>query len=111
MMRWSVSTLFGALLAAAVAASPQSWPQWAQNPQHTGSVSTSGQPARRLLADLVYDPFSAQEAANPPAPPDLRVHYQTPLVAGDDVFMEFKTGTYTGIATWESQVWNEKRLH
>ncbi|HVT58741.1 MAG TPA: hypothetical protein VHR45_10095, partial [Thermoanaerobaculia bacterium] len=100
MMRWRVATLFVALLEAALAASAQSWQQWGQNPRHTGSVATVGQRAQRVLADVIYDPFTAQEAANPPAPPDLRVHYQTPLVVGDDVFMEFKTGTYTGITTW-----------
>jgi outer membrane protein assembly factor BamB len=102
---------FVALLAAALAASAQGWPQWGQNAQHSGSVATVGQRAQQVLADVIYDPFTAQEAAAPPAAPDLRLHYQTPLVAGDDVFMEGKTGSYTGIATWETQIWNERRLH
>src|SRR5258708_29425522 len=102
-MGWKVSILSLALLAAAVTTSAQSWKQWGQNSRHTGSVSTAGQRAQRIVADVIFDPFTAQEAPNPPAPPDLRVHYQAPLVDGDDVFMELKTGTYTGIATWESQ--------
>ena len=105
-MQWRVWTLLTALPGAAIAAGAQGWPEWAQSSQHTGSVATVGQRARSILADVVYDPFTALEAA-----PDLRVHYQTPLVAGGDVFMEFKAGTYTGLTTWETQTWNERRLH
>src|SRR5262249_27380514 len=36
---------------------------------------------------------------------------QSTLLDGDDVFMEFKSGTYTHIETWDTQIWNEKRLH
>jgi hypothetical protein len=104
----------GVAAVAAVAAGSavtQSWPQWGQNPQHTGAVSTPGQPARALLADVVSDPFTAQERADPFATPDLVVHYQAPLLDGDDVFLELKSGTYTSLATWETQTWNEERLH
>ncbi|HVT59317.1 MAG TPA: hypothetical protein VHR45_13055 [Thermoanaerobaculia bacterium] len=99
------------LLAVPGAAAGQSWPQWAQSSQHQGAVATVGQSARRILADLVYDPFTAQEEADPLASPSLLVHYQAPLVQDDNVYMEFKTGTYTSISTWETQIWNEKRLH
>ncbi|MFL6208133.1 MAG: hypothetical protein ACJ74W_04745 [Pyrinomonadaceae bacterium] len=86
------------------------WPQWAYDQQHTGSINVAGQNLNRVLADIVYDPFVAQEKAPENGDGDLLVHYQTPLVDGNDVYMEFKTGTYTSITTWETQTWNEKKL-
>jgi len=85
------------------------WPQWGQNSQHQGFVTNEGQAARSILADIVYDPFTqAEEAAEGG---ELLVHYQVPLIDGDNnVYMEFKSGTFTGHNTWNSQVWNEKRL-
>jgi len=68
------------------------WPQWGQNPQHQGFVQTLGQAATSVLADTVYDPFTAAEERDTGG--DLLVHYQVPLVDGDDVFMEFKAGTF-----------------
>ncbi|HXO20618.1 MAG TPA: hypothetical protein VOA87_11925 [Thermoanaerobaculia bacterium] len=117
-MRTKVFALSLALLAAGLAAAAQTpnsqgpeWPQWGQNQEHAGSVNAVGQAARHVLADVVYDPFVQQEMNDPLAAPDLLVHYQVPLIDGDDVYMEFKTGTYTSISTWETQIWNEKRLH
>jgi outer membrane protein assembly factor BamB len=97
--------------ATTAAAGGQEWSQWGQNPQHTGTAVALGQPARHMLADVVYDPFVAQEQADPNYGGDLAVHYQAPLIQGDDVFMEFKSGTFTGVTTWETQIWNERRLH
>jgi hypothetical protein len=102
------------------------WPQWSQNPQHQGFVSTIGQAATSILADQVYDPFTAAEERDTGG--DLLVHYQVPIVDGDDVFMEFKTGRFIecsppgsgtpppgetdcGQSAWNSQIWNQKRLH
>jgi hypothetical protein len=95
----------------AAAASAQIWSQWGGNPQHTGAVAVAGQPARHMLQDIVYDPFTAQEQTDPLSAPDLSVHFQSPLIDGDNVFMEFKSGTYTTLDHWETQTWNEKRLH
>ena len=39
------------------------WAQWGANPQHTGAVGVVGQNAAKQLADIVYDPFVAQEQA------------------------------------------------
>jgi hypothetical protein len=105
---------------------PMNWPQWGQNPQHQGFVSNIGQAATSILADQVYDPFTAAEERDTGG--DLLVHYQVPLVDGEDVFMEFKAGTFIecdppgsgnppdgqpdcGISAWNSQTWNQKRLH
>lgn len=86
------------------------WPQWGHDPQHTGTVNVTGQNLNTILANIVYDPFVDQEKAPENGDGDLLVHYQTPLVDGNDVYMEFKTGTYTSITTWETQIWNEKKL-
>ncbi|MEA2691973.1 MAG: hypothetical protein QOJ16_1360, partial [Acidobacteriota bacterium] len=111
MNRRALALFTAALGVAALAASAQEWPQWGQNPQHTGAVSTIGQPARHLLQDIVYDPFVQQEQADPLSAPDLLAHFQAPLLDGDNVYMEFKSGTYTSLDHWETQTWNEKRLH
>lgn len=39
------------------------WPQWGQNPQHSGSIAVVGQNPSQKLASMVYDPFVAQEQA------------------------------------------------
>ncbi|HEY0557249.1 MAG TPA: hypothetical protein VGG20_23540, partial [Thermoanaerobaculia bacterium] len=110
-MKSRLSVSFGVLLlAASLSASAQDWAQWGKNPQHTSTTSATGQLAQRILADVVYDPFVAQEQADPLATPDLLVHYQVPLIDGNDVYMEFKSGTYTSLDHWETQIWNEKRL-
>lgn len=102
------------------------WPQWGQNPQHSGSEATVGQSLNTQLADIVYDPFVSQEQAESGG--DLVAHYQAPIVAGDDVFMEVETGAYVpcsppgsgtppagqtacGPDAWNLKVWNERRYH
>src|SRR5207302_3950239 len=54
-------------------------------------------------------PFTDKEQNGAYAGGDLLVHYQTPLIAGNDVFMEFKTGQFLNIKHWESQTWGERR--
>src|SRR3954469_25209559 len=92
----------------------KNWSQWGQNPQHTGTLNVTGQRTKKLLDDVVYDPFVAAEKADPTVGEgDLHVHYQVPLTDGadgDDVYMEFKTGAYTSALNWNSQTWNEKKL-
>src|SRR5262245_38827677 len=98
-----------------------SWPQWGRDPQHWGLAQVAGQLPSRILANIVYDPFSAQEQAE--ANGRLLTHYQAPLVDRNDVFMMFKTGRYVscnppgsgspapcGPAAWNEQVWNVKKL-
>lgn len=122
-MRWKLAR--AAVLAAALAAAvgpglaaahggPIDWPQWGQNAQHEGAVGNPAQSLQRALANVTYDPFVDQERADGGG--SILVHYQTPLLQGDGVFMEFKTGTYTpadgtnDVTRWNSQVWNERRL-
>src|SRR5215467_6769911 len=110
------------LLALSAAMFAQNWPQWGQNPQHSGSIPVLGQLPNQKLASQVYDPFVAQEQAENFG--ELLAHYQAPLTNGQDVFMEFTSGNYVscnppasyspfpcGNDNWFNQVWNEKRLH
>jgi hypothetical protein len=100
----------------------QGWPQWGQNPQHSGNLGIVGQSPAQKLAKITYDPFVAQEQAENFG--ELLAHYQAPLTDGQDVFMEFISGTYVscspptsyspfpcGNDNWFNQTWNEKRLH
>ena len=93
----------------AFAAPPVWWGQWGQNQLHQGSVSVTGQTGSRILADIVYDPFVDKEQVGAYAAGGLLVHYQTPLIDGNDVFMEFKTGQFTNIQHWEVQTWGERK--
>ena len=112
---------------ALTAASPlqtggRGWLQWGRDGRHHGMAPVAGQRLDRVLAELVYDPFVEQERAEQFGV--LTPHYQVPLVDGDDVFMEWKSGTYIscdppgwmtdepcGVNTWNTQIWNERRLH
>jgi outer membrane protein assembly factor BamB len=80
------------------------WSQIGANPKHTGSVPVAAQPLLHLLSDITYDPFVAKEQAE--ANGDLFVHYQVPLVDGDDVYMEFKSGQFVSPEQWETQTWS-----
>jgi len=83
------------------AIAPPDWGQWARDPSHTGRSPVIGQPLARVLADLVYDPLAPQVVTASGA---VYIHYQAPLVAGDDLFMTFKSGTVA------SPSWSVKRL-
>jgi len=92
------------LLLAATPLLADGWAQHGANGRHSGNVGVVAQPLRALLADIVYDPFVPAEMEETGG--DLLVHYQVPLVDGDDVYMEFKGGTFTGGETWETQSWS-----
>ncbi|MGZ4586892.1 MAG: hypothetical protein ACXVX9_03705 [Mycobacteriaceae bacterium] len=97
------------------------WPQWGRTPAHEGDVCVRGQRAAKILDDLVYDPFLAQEQSDSFG--DLLTHFQTPLIHGDSLYLETKSGTYTACnppgsdtpdgcgppATWATEIWNEVR--
>jgi hypothetical protein len=72
-------------------------------------VDVAGQSPERILADVVYDPFVAQEQAA--ARGSLLVHYPAPLVDGDDVFLMSKGGAFSGLGSWSTQTWLQTRLH
>src|SRR2546430_10221612 len=85
------------------------WGQWGHDPLHQGSVPVAGQTGSRILANIVYDPFVGKEKQGPYATGDLLVHYQTPLVDDNDVFMEFKSGQFSNIKNWQVQTWGERK--
>ncbi|MCU1304105.1 MAG: hypothetical protein JWQ87_4389 [Candidatus Sulfotelmatobacter sp.] len=98
------------------------WPQWGQNPQHSGFLPVGGQSLQGKLSDQIFDPFTSQEMAESHGA--LLMHYQVPLVsATNNVFMMFKTGKYVscvppgsgqpfpcGPNDWNTEIWNETNL-
>ena len=91
---------------ATIAIGSAAWNEWGRNAEHSNSLPIPGQALNHILADLVYDPLVDQESA---ATGDLLVHYQVPLVDGNDVFMESKTGVFDS-NTFSSQTWAETRF-
>jgi len=70
------------------------WHQWGNNASHTGASCSTSQALSHMLADVEIDPFAAQEEKDT-LDGDLSVHFQVPLIDGDDVFVVTKTGKYT----------------
>lgn len=99
------------------------WSQWGQTAQHQGNAATAGQSLGHILGSSVYDPLAPLEKEDGGG--DILLHYQTPLLDGDDVFMEHKSGGFVacvnipedppqtgpcGAATWDRETWGEKRF-
>jgi hypothetical protein len=88
-----------------------------RNIQHrTGSQET----ARRHHLRSLCSPGTSRTSKGG-AKGDLLVHYQVPLVDGNQAFLEYKTGTYAscdppgsghpypcGPNAWNTQIWNER---
>jgi len=104
---WSANPAQGTFVQIQAAPSSPSWPQWAQNPQHTGFLNVAGQALNKILANIVYDPLVPDEQALNDG--DLLVHYQVPLVDGDDVYMESKAGSYTA-GDYGTQTWHQNKF-
>src|SRR5437867_5063374 len=104
---WSGNPAQGTFVQIQAAAAGPSWPQWAQNPQHTGFLNVAGQALNKILANIVYDPLVPDEQALNDG--DLLVHYQVPLVDGDDVYMESKAGSYTA-GDYATQTWHQNKF-
>jgi hypothetical protein len=83
------------------------WPQFGRDATHTGAAPNVGQPLQVVAASVVMDPFADFERSI--MGDDLFVHYATPLIDGDDVFVEIKGGTYT-INNWSTQTWGVQAL-
>jgi outer membrane protein assembly factor BamB len=86
-----------------VAIGAVAWPQWGRTPDHTSRIPVPGQDLNQILAEFLYDPLVPDETMKSG---DLLVHYQVPLVDGDDVFMEFKSGVFDA-GKYASQTWGE----
>jgi hypothetical protein len=99
------------------------WQQWGGDPSHTGAACARGASLKHVSASVVYDSLVPQEMADEGG--ELIVHYQVPLVVGDDVYMEQKGGAYTpcqpnpdpsqppicAMYRWNSQIWAESAYH
>jgi len=72
------------------------WAQWGFSAQHAGAVPVAGQSLDAGLADIVYDPFVAEEQAEMGG--SLVAHYPATLTDGDDFYVEMKTGSYVACA-------------
>ena len=73
------------------------WPQWGQNWAHTSRSCVAAQGFGTVLGTVVFDPFVPQEveeAAGLFGRDDLFVHYASPLIVGDDVYIAVKSGAY-----------------
>src|SRR5258707_2792615 len=89
--------------------SAQDWPQCALNPQHTEFLSkATGQPVNQSLVNIIYDFNTAGEKADPNAAGGLDIHYQVPLIDGNDVFIESKDGAYSN-NTYSTQKWHQNK--
>jgi len=102
------AALLTAGIAAASASATPWWGQWGQNSQHQGVVNVLGQSPDTILAHVTYDPFAAKEMKAEDG--DLLVHYQTPLIDGSNIYMEYKDGNFSNLANWETQSWGERKF-
>jgi hypothetical protein len=99
------------------------WSQWGFNAQHSGTVTVAAQSLNTQLADIIYDPFVAQEQAE--AGGALIAHYPATLVDAGDFYAMTKTGTYVpcnpagswrngaacGPNSWDRMIWNVARYN
>src|SRR6266850_856721 len=105
---WCLSIL---LVASAPLLVAQEWPQCALNAQHTGQTSIVGQNLNQNIVNLVYDPITDQEkqgGVDVFGAADLFIHYQAPLVDGNDTYMMTKQGPFD-IFSYASQTWGETK--
>jgi hypothetical protein len=105
---------------------PTDWTQAGRTADHTGTTCASGRPFTASGSPVVVDPFLSQESAEASqvyGEAVLLAHFQAPLTAGDDVYVEVKGGTYAscsppgsgtpapcGIDAWTTQTWGIKHL-
>ena len=110
-MKSRISVLIALSLLCTGALFAQEWPQWALNAQHNTQSSILGQALNRNIVNLVYDPLvptEQQAALDNFGSADLLVHYQAPLVDGNDTYMMFKQGPYN-FADNSTQTWGETK--
>jgi len=101
------------------------WEQWGGSPDHAGAACKEVKRLDRITAHMTFDPFLDKEVADAVVQSGgeaLFAHFQSPLLVDDNVYMEFKAGTYTDCASvppgapcgrfgWNSQVWTERAFH
>src|SRR5690348_4765218 len=100
------------------------WLQWGGDPAHAGATCSAALPMARQLGELQFDPFVMGETGDGDG--DIYVHYGVPLIAGEDVYVEVKSGAYTPCIPpnppgmpdrvcapyrLNSEIWNEAYIH
>lgn len=80
------------------------WWQWGRNPRHDSASPAVGQRLERIEAEVIVDPFAQQEKNSVGG--FLLVHYQAPIVDGNDLYLAVKGGQWTSNTTRETQTWN-----
>ena len=73
------------LYSVCLGASGQGWQQWGQNALHTGTVGALGQKLESTRGEFLYDHLADRIRQDNGG--SLLVHYMTPLVEGDEVFV------------------------
>ncbi|HLJ74726.1 MAG TPA: hypothetical protein VKU62_09085, partial [Thermoanaerobaculia bacterium] len=94
-------------IAAAALLLATAWPQFGRDAAHTARTDTAAQPMATVLASVVMDPFVNAELAYYQT--DLYVHYASPIIDGDDAFLQVKRGTFTP-GNWSTQSWGVQAL-
>jgi len=105
--------------AEAVPLTQPDWAQWGRTFLHESASDAVGQSPKKKLADITFDQFVNQEKAE--TSNELLAHYQAPLVDGNLVLTEYKTGKYVscnppgsgqpypcGPNAWDKEIWNER---
>jgi outer membrane protein assembly factor BamB len=100
-------TLFLSLTLAANTLLADGWFQWGRVANHDGASPVTGHTLKQIVAEVVLDPFVEQKKAGVNA---LLVHYPVPLIDGNDVFIVVRTGQFTSLASWQTQVWNVRNM-
>ena len=86
----------------------EGWLQWGRNARHDSRATSAGQDLHRIEAEIVLDPFVEAEKASVNGV--LLVHYQVPIVEGNDLYLVVKSGQFTGNTTRETQIWNVRNV-
>jgi hypothetical protein len=86
------------------------WPQWGRSALHNGAAAVAAQKVERVTAEFAYD--SLADAIRLDHRGSLLVHYMTPLVDGDDVFVLSRgdsrwVSCRTSLAPCGEQRWGE----
>ncbi|HEX8154375.1 MAG TPA: hypothetical protein VF698_14670 [Thermoanaerobaculia bacterium] len=97
------------LLSIAVAnAASGGWLQWGRNGRHDSNSPAVGHPLGRIEAELVVDPHA--ELEKQVSGGVLLVHYQVPLIDGDDLYLVLKGGEYTSNTQRQTQTWGVRNV-
>jgi hypothetical protein len=67
----------------------------------------AGQSLNQILANIVHYPLAPQEqSANYN---ELVAHFQVPLIDGNAMYMEYKSGSYSA-STFATEIWGENKF-